>query len=608
MTYVVYCYREQHMELTTICSRTEILLRFFTWVRRQEKLTGYPYWTKESAQAIFRAFASTGCSGVKVSSRRQRLAKLAHFFATLAELEYPVPAGYRLLHTLAKREEWQPRLVPSEEVLDHVFRHGVCALSYDPFARLALTIQYYCGTRVTETSDLHLFCVLEDRNGHVYLLIPKGKTREERPFPIIELGMGPLLEYMDEIVARRLSPDGISRTLGKTNLRYLDNDPERAKDWQYLFDRVPGGVVKRRGRLSAGRIRGALHEALLLAAKVHSDGLFQEETYSSVCRHQRQRGQYCFYFATQEGITICPCCGSPLSGQRGVWCRHILREDFKCDGIAPNGEIFCPKCDRPLAEFLPISPHVFRHNSVSRAHRAGVPAAQNMQLHGHKTLPMHLRYLHLLLEDTSNEVRQIFVEKRLREVRRALGSAPGQVVEGGVAYTLSLEQYLGLTLQRTLKRRTYGIWGGFWAGALAQRGVASPLSVEDEVVIPEDTYEHAVAQYWYEALGLAVSEVAFEHVTNKKWQAEVPPFLDRQKIEALVHIHLHHIQDSLGSVLGLRLMETDILEQRRFLDELAEKLRPWWQHLGAIGQLVEMFAPGGGHAFQKQLPPTEPES
>ena len=97
---------------------------------------------------------------------------------------------------------------------------------------------------------------------------------------------------------------------------------------------------------------------------------------------------------------------------------------------------------------------------------------------------MHLRYLHLLLEDTTNEVRQIFAEKRLRDVCQMLGSSPGQIVEGGIAYTVSLEQYLGLTLQRTLKRRTYGIWGGFWAGALAQRGVASPLTVEDEIVIP----------------------------------------------------------------------------------------------------------------------------
>jgi hypothetical protein len=94
--------------------------------------------------------------------------------------------------------------------------------------------------------------------------------------------------------------------------------------------------------------------------------------------------------------------------------------------------------------------------------------------------------------------------------------------------------------------------------------VASPLSVEEEIVIPEDTYEHTVAQYWYEALGLAVSEVAFEYVTKGKWQAEVPPFLDRHKIEELVRFHLHHVQDSFTSALGQRLMETDILEQLPF--------------------------------------------
>ncbi len=86
----------------------------------------------------------------------------------------------------------------------------------------------------------------------------------------------------------------------------------------------------------------------------------------------------------------------------------------------------------------------------------------------------------------------------------------------------------------------------------------------------------------YEALGLAVSEVAFEQVTSGKWRAEVPSFLDRHKIEALVQFHLHSIQDSFRSALGQRLMETDILEQRRFLDDLAEKLRPRWQHLGTI--------------------------
>ena len=55
-------------------------------------------------------------------------------------------------------------------------------------------------------------------------------------------------------------------------------------------------------------------------------------------------------------------------------------------------------------------------------------------------------------------------------------------------------------------------------------------------------------------------------------------------------------------------METDIMEQRRFLDDLAEKLRPWWKHLGTIDPLVEMFMPmqGGSNAFCKQLPPTDP--
>jgi hypothetical protein len=58
--------------------------------------------------------------------------------------------------------------------------------------------------------------------------------------------------------------------------------------------------------------------------------------------------------------------------------------------------------------------------------------------------------------------------------------------------------------------------------------VASPLIVKDEIVLSEDTYEHTVTQYWYEALGAAVSEVAFGHVNGEKWRAEVSPFLDRQ--------------------------------------------------------------------------------
>ncbi|GHO90215.1 hypothetical protein KSF_002630 [Reticulibacter mediterranei] len=34
-----------------------------------------------------------------------------------------------------------------------MFQEGVRRLTYDSFARLALTIHYYCGTRTTETCD-----------------------------------------------------------------------------------------------------------------------------------------------------------------------------------------------------------------------------------------------------------------------------------------------------------------------------------------------------------------------------------------------------------------------------------------------------------------------
>lgn len=153
-------------------------------------------------------------------------------------------------------------------------------------------------------------------------------------------------------------------------------------------------------------------------------------------------------FAAQEGASLSPLWFNlfPVILARAVSIRW--NADFACDGIAQHGERFCPKCESPLADFVPITTHVFRHNSVSRAHRAGVSVAQNMRLHGHQTLPMHLRYLHLLLEDTTNEVRQIFA-KRLREVRQVLGTTSGKIVEGGIAYTVSLEHYLGITLMST---------------------------------------------------------------------------------------------------------------------------------------------------------------
>jgi len=611
MAYLTYCHQERHLELASLVFRAHSITQFFTWVRQQEHLTNFPHWTREYSKEVFRTYASTACAEMKASSRRKEFINLATFFTALHELGYPVPAGYHILYDLEKPDEDYPRDVPDEGIMDRIFKDGVCNLSYDVFSRLALTIQYYCGTRLAETLDLHLFSVLEDQQGHAFLLIPKGKSKQERPFPIVEPGMEYLDLYIDEIMKLRFSDDSkVPRTLGKTNIRYRDEDPERAANWHYLFDRVPvpKSWGRMRGRLSGGRVDKALKEALIFAAKSNPDGLFQKGTYSPTCHHERKKGLLCMYFVAQEGVTVCPCCHSPLSGRRGTVCRHKLEEDFKCDGIARNGEAFCPKCDTSLAAFLPVTTHIFRHNSVSRANRAGVSLAHNMKLHGHRTIPMHMRYLHTYLEDTTDELKRVFAVKRLREVRQALGSAPGQIVEGGIAYTLSLEDYLGLTLQRTLKRRTYGIWGGFWAGALAQRGVASPLTLEDEIVIPEDTYEHTVAQYWYEALGLAVSEVAFERVTQGKWQAHVPPFLDRQKIEGLVQLHLRIVQDSLGTELGMRLMETDIMEQRRFLDDLAEKLRPWWKHLGTIDPLVDMFMPmqGGSNAFCKQLPPSEP--
>ncbi len=220
-----------------------------------------------------------------------------------------------------------------------------------------------------------------------------------------------------------------------------------------------------------------------------------------------------------------------------------------------------------------------------------------MRLHGHLTVPMHLRYLHLLPEDLRQEVRQVFAEKRLREVRLAASYAPGQVIENGMAHTATLPEFLGITLRRALKRRTAGLWGGFWSGALASQGTLSPMVGLEEIVVTEETYEHTVAQYRYEALGLAVSEVALERGTRGKFTADVAPFLDREQIDVLVISHLAHVQEYMRSSLGVRLMEADVKEQRMFLDQLAEVLRPWWESLGSIEQLVTALTPGGIDVF-----------
>src|SRR5207248_3617181 len=151
MNYFTYCHQEKYMALETLYVRAQELMHFFTWVRTQGKLVNYPHWTRQYAQEVFRAYASTACAELQASTRRQRFVHIAHFFSTLADLGYLVLAGYHLLYDLEKRDKWHPREVPGEEVMDRVFRDGVCNLTYDVFSRLALTIQYYCGTRVTET-------------------------------------------------------------------------------------------------------------------------------------------------------------------------------------------------------------------------------------------------------------------------------------------------------------------------------------------------------------------------------------------------------------------------------------------------------------------------
>ena len=609
MGYLVYCHREKGLAQSTLYGKASMLLHFYAWVRRQGVLEHYPHWDRAVAQKVFQAYASDGCVELRKEVRTAYLRELAFFFETMAELEYPVPEGYQVLSMLGKGRAHQPRPVQNEAIIDRVFREGVCQLSYDPLARAALTIQYYCGTRVTETCDIHLFCILEDKDGQAWLLIPRGKTKQERPFPLVEMGMGILLQYIDEVVALHFFPNGTSRTLGRTNLRYLYDDPERGQNWHYLFERVPGDSTARKGggqghgRLSHNRVGKALQEALWMAAKCNPQGLFQVGTGTRQCQYRREQRQTCDYFVAQEGLCVCPCCGSSLSGERGKRCKHRFDQAFRCDGVASEGEMFCPKCDMPLARFITLTSHMFRHNSVSRAHRAGVSLSNNMRLHGHQTIPIHLRYLHVLLDESAEEVDRIFAQKRLQVVHTSLqkqGKTPGRLKN---APPLSLEAYLNITLLRSLKRRTCGIWGGFWAGALAQRGIVSPLVLSEEIVLPEEGYEHTVAQYWYEALGLAVSEAAFEVATEGEWRAHVPAFLNREKIETLVQFHLRVVQDSLGNPLGRKLIKTEIEEQKVFLNRLAEQLRPWWQHLGKIDRLIERLAPAGGSSFSSPLKP-----
>jgi hypothetical protein len=517
--FVNYRYQQQRIAIRTITTDLRGIFSFFSWARGHIDVGMYASWDRDRLRTIVGAFLSAKRSSVQETTLYNAVNKLYIFFETLAELGLPHPPGYAVLPTLLPAYPKALRAIPREEVFDRLFHDGVCQLDYDPFARLALTIQYFCGTRVTETCDLPLFCIVEDTDSQfAYLVIPKGKTKQERSFPLVSLGMGPLLDYMDQVVRLQIHPDGKLRNFSRTNVRYVETEPEKAYHWDYLFDRQysSSGRVWRQSVLSPSRVRYALEEAILLAAKHNPTGFFQQETYSPICRLHRDPGQLCWFLALQDGVTICPICGGTLPGRRGHRCHHRLTQAFTCDGVAQNGAYFCPKCDAPLAEMVSITSHTFRHNSVTRAHRHGVPLAENMLLHGHQTVPMHLRYLHLLPEDQQAAVHRIFSEKLLRDMRLEANHAPGQVIEEGVAHTATVEQLIGLTLRRELRRRTAGLWGGFWTGALAEEGMMSPLRQKAEILLTEETYHHAVAQYRYEALGLAVSEVALEQGTKGK--------------------------------------------------------------------------------------------
>jgi hypothetical protein len=52
--------------------------------------------------------------------------------------------------------------------------------------------------------------------------------------------------------------------------------------------------------------------------------------------------------------------------------------------------------------------------------------------------------------------------------------------------------------------------------------------------------------------------------------------------------------------VGYLPMEADVKEQREFLDQLADMLRPWWKPLESIEQLVTALTPGGTDAFIKE--------
>lgn len=199
-TYIGYRYHEQHISLNTLPNILKIVIPFFYWAHHHAELHSYALWDLTKTQAIVGAFLAARYPHVKTTYKYKVIWILYHFFHILARIDLPHPPGYQGILTLLPPRSETPRSIPTENVLDRVFNEGVRQLDYDLFARLALTIQFYCGTRVTETCDLPLFCFLDsavdDGSRVLELVIPRGKTKEERRFPIASVGMGPLLEYI----------------------------------------------------------------------------------------------------------------------------------------------------------------------------------------------------------------------------------------------------------------------------------------------------------------------------------------------------------------------------------------------------------------------------
>jgi len=602
MAYVARRHHEDRLALTTLGTEVKMLLSCLYWMHRHAGMRDdHEWWAEEFGPALRRYVAEEG-KKYAPETIYNRLLTLAIFCRHLADLEQPYPPRFeRLIQSLQPDLDFNKRRAqPPEGVMDRVYRDGVLALHHDPFSRLALVIQYWCGTRARETVDMNVYCVWEDpSDGGLWLTVPIGKSAKERLYPIVGEGMEDLLGFMWEIVSRQLHPEGTPhagrpKAPARTNYRYLDSDRKQAMSWHYLFDRAgdPRASAQRRTRLSTGQLQDAMHNALILTARVDPRGLFRPETRREACGRRRGKDQLCGFFAWRDGITICPRCGGTLTGQRGQTCHRLMSVDTVCDGRAEPGAWFCARCGDPLAEFVNIGTHSFRHNNVSRNNRHKMPVALNMRLHGHVTMPMHLRYVHGESGEIEHEVRRVLVERATDEIVRSALDSPGRLVLDGVPVTPDTAELLSYALARGLATRTQGIWGGFLVGTLAEQGVAPPRPGGGQVVLPSDTIQHALAQYRYQALALAVSELALARGLPNRTPPAIPSFLDRAAVERLVDQHRSQVREYFASKLQVKLVERDIASQRTTLQDLENFLRPHYErlNLASIEEAVSAMA------------------